>query len=98
MFWSIKNYSEVLSKSKSRGFRSSSLSTYDFSTFYTIVPHNLIKEKLPDLIERAFKHFYKNEGMPFLACNHEKAFFSSTDHREYKLWSCHTVRTPYRIF
>ena len=31
-----------------------SLFTYDFSTFYTTLPHNLIKEKLLDLIERTF--------------------------------------------
>ena len=35
------------------------LSTYDFSTLCTTLPHNLIKEKLVDLIERAFKKFYK---------------------------------------
>ena len=42
--WSIKNSGEVLSKLKSRGFRANSLSTYDFSTLYTTLPHNLIKE------------------------------------------------------
>ena len=35
-FWSIKNSGEVLSKLKCRGFRATSLSTYDFSTLYTI--------------------------------------------------------------
>ena len=42
LFWSIKNSCEVLNKLKSRGFRVSSLSTYDFSTLYTTLPHNLI--------------------------------------------------------
>ena len=55
MFWSIKHSGDVLSKLKSRGFFTTSLSTYDFSTLYTTLPHNLIKEKLIDLIERAFK-------------------------------------------
>ena len=47
-----------------------SLSTYDFLTLYTTLPHKLIKEKLLDLIERTFKikdslykkgvfHFYR---------------------------------------
>ena len=45
LFWSIKNSGEVLNKLKSRGFRATSLSTYDFSTLYTTFPHNLIKEK-----------------------------------------------------
>ena len=50
LFWSIKNSGEVLNKLKSRGFRATSLSTYDFSTLYTTLPHNLIKEKLINLI------------------------------------------------
>ena len=51
LFWSIKNSGEVLNKLKSRGFRATSLSTYDFSTLYTTLPHNLIKGKLINLIE-----------------------------------------------
>ena len=46
IFWSIKNSGEILNKLKPRGFLASSLSTYDFSTLYTTLPHNLIKEKL----------------------------------------------------
>ena len=38
MFWSIKKSGEVLSKLQSRGFRATSLSTYDFSTLYTTLP------------------------------------------------------------
>ena len=63
MLWFIKSFGEVLSKLKDRGFQEKSLSTYDFSTLYTTLTHNLIKEKLHDLIERAF---YKKEAMPCL--------------------------------
>ena len=35
--------------------------------------------------------FYKNEGTLYLACNDRKAFFTSTDHRVYILWSCQNV-------
>ena len=45
LFWSIKNSGEILYKLKSGGFRATSLSTYDFSTLYTSLPHDLIKEK-----------------------------------------------------
>ena len=51
LFWSIKSSGEILNKLKSRGFLASGLSTYDFSTFYTTLHHNLIKEKLTELIE-----------------------------------------------
>ena len=40
------NSCEVLNKLNSRSFRASSLSTYDFSTLYITLPHNLIKDKL----------------------------------------------------
>ena len=51
LFCSITNSGEILNKMKSRGFLASGLSTYDFSTLYTTLPHNLIKEKLTELIK-----------------------------------------------
>ena len=87
MFWSIKNSCEVLNKLKSRGFRATSLSTYDFFTLYTTLPHNLIKEKLINLIEWTFKR----EGSPYIACDERQAFFTSEDAKRYKLWSCQNV-------
>ena len=51
-FWSIKNSGEILNKLKYRGFLASSLFTYDFSTLYTTLVHNPIKEKLTELIEK----------------------------------------------
>ena len=65
----------------------SSLSTYDFSTLYTTLPHNLIKDKLVDLIERTFQR----EGSLYIACNDRNAFFSSDAVRNYNLWSCQKV-------
>ena len=89
MFWPIKNSVEVLNKLKDKGYQATSLSTYDFSTLYTTLPHNLTKEKLLDLIKRTF---YKKEGKLYLACNDKKAFFTSADHyRGYHLWSCQNV-------
>ena len=46
LFWSIKNSGEILDKLKARDFNATSLSTYDFSTLYTTLPHNLIKNLL----------------------------------------------------
>ena len=53
-FWSIKNSNDVLYKFKSKNFKASKLSTYDFSTLYTTLPHHLIKDKLIDLINQTF--------------------------------------------
>ena len=74
MFWPIKKSGEVLSKLKDIGYQAT---RSDFSTLYTTLPHNLIKEKLLDLIERTF---YKKESKLYLACNDKKAFFTSADH------------------
>ena len=63
------------------------MSTYDFSTLYTTLPHNLIKEKLLNLIEWTFKR----EGSPYIPCNERHAFFTSGDTKRYKLWSCQNV-------
>ena len=68
-----KNSDKILDKLKTRGFNATSLSTYDFSTLYTTLPHNLIKDKLIDLIERTFQR----EGSSYLACNDRNAFFTS---------------------
>ena len=82
-----KNSNEVLNKLKSRQFRAFSLSTYDFSTLYTTLPHNLRKEKLNDLIEWTFH----SEDSLYLACNVRNAFFTSEVHKNYTLRTCQKV-------
>ena len=63
------------------------MSTYGFSTLYTTLPNNSIKEKLNDLIEWSFER----EGLPYLACNERNAFFTSEHQNRYKLWSCQNM-------
>ena len=46
------------------------MSTYNFFTLYTTLPHKIIKDKLIDLIERTCQR----EGSPYLACNDRNAF------------------------
>ena len=50
-----------------------------FSTLYTTLPHNLIKDKLIDLSEKTFQR----EGSPYLACNDRNAFFTSEKSKKY---------------
>ena len=73
LFLSIKNSDKILDKLKARYFNAASLSNYDFSSLYTTLPQNLIKDKLIDLIERTFNR----EGSPHLACNDRNTFFTS---------------------
>ena len=66
----FKSSGEILDKLEARDFNATSLSTYDVSVLYTPLPHNSIKDKLIDLIERTFQ----KEGSPCLACNDRHAF------------------------
>ena len=57
-------------KFKSKGFLAFCLSTYDFSYLYTTLPHNLIKEKLTELMnklltERAHFIWLEMRTVPF---------------------------------
>ena len=63
------------------------MSTHDFSTLCTTLPHNLIKDKLKDLIERTFQR----EDSLYIACNDGAAFFTSDAVRNYNLWFCQKV-------
>ena len=87
LFWSIKNSGEILDKFKARDFNATSLSTYDFSTLHTTKPHNLIKDKLINLIRRTIQR----EFSPYLACNDRDAFFTSDKPKKYHAWSCQNV-------
>ena len=54
LFRYIKNSGKVLNKPKPKEFQRDYLSTCDFSTLFTTLLHNLIKDKLIDLIKRTF--------------------------------------------
>ena len=78
--WSIKNSPEILNKLKTKGFQASTISTYDFSTLYTTLPHNLksIRNQLLYSIENTFRR-------------EEALYLASEEHKIYDLWSCQKV-------
>ena len=78
--WFIKYSTEILNKLKAnfKGFQASTISTNDFSTLYTTLPYDLIKHQLVDLIEKTFRR----EEVLDLACNEERAFFASEEHKK----------------
>ena len=84
IFWSIKNSGDVLAKLEKENYNVSSISTFDFSTLYTTLPHHLIKDKLINLIEKTFAR----ETKVFIACNAERAFFTNVEVDRYTLWTC----------
>ena len=62
------------------------MSTYEFP--HCILRY-LIKDKVIDLNERKFSREKKNTF--YLACNEERAFFSSDLYKNYNAWSCQNV-------
>ena len=58
-----------------------------FSTLYTTLSHNLIKDKSINLIERTFNR----EGSPYLTCNDRNAFYTLEKLKKYHAWSCQNV-------
>ena len=57
--WILKNSKELLDNLKSRSLsKITSIKTFDFSTLYTTIPHDKLKQRLKDIINQAF--FYRN--------------------------------------
>ena len=65
------------------------MATYDFSTLYTTLPHNLIKDKLIDLTEK--KKTSREKALLTLHIMAEKCFFTSEKPRKYHAWLCQNV-------
>ena len=63
------------------------MSTYEFSSLYTTLPHNLIKDKLIDLIESTFQR----EALLTLHIMTEMHFLTSEKPKKYHAWSCQNV-------
>jgi hypothetical protein len=90
-FWSIKNSNEFLSKLDKKQHYVNSISTYDFSTLYTTLPHGLIKTKLFNLISRTFGREISKNNNKVICCNTKKAFFSYDKNDNYINWTCEDV-------
>ena len=78
-FWSIKNSSEVIEKLRLRNFQGSWVSSFDFSTLYTSLPHDLIKAKVLSLVNWCFNR----ESKSYLC-----RIFSNKKYDSHRCWSC----------
>ena len=54
--WILNNFTNLLSSLGHLGHRASSIQTFDFSTLYTSIPHDLLKSRMNNIISNAFKH------------------------------------------
>ena len=90
IFLVYKNSDELLDKLKAREFIANKSSTYDFSTLYSNLLHNLIKDNFFDLNERTFQ----GENSPYLACNNRMHFFTTEQPKISCMVSSKVMRCP----
>ena len=84
IFGPFKNSSEVIEKLRPRNFPGSQVSSFDFSTLYTSLPHDLIKAKVLSLVNWCFNR----ESKTYLCTSVKAGFFSNKKYDSYKCWSC----------
>ena len=76
--WILKNSTNLLSSLSHLGVhRATSIQTFDFSTLYTSIPHDLLKSRMNSIINNAFK--YKNEATRYthIKVGRNKSCFTS---------------------
>ena len=62
--WILKNSTNLLSSlSHLEVHRATSIQTFDFSTLYTSIPHDLLKSRMNSIINNAFKYKIQNTKM-----------------------------------
>ena len=78
--WILKNSKELLGNLKSRSFsKITSIKTFDFSTLYTTIPHDKLKQRLRNIINQAF--FYKNGSRryKYVVLGYNSSYFVKND-------------------
>ena len=80
-FWIINNSMEVLTliDKLNKNRKTKHFDTFDFSTLYTSIPHDILLESLNKLIIEAFRI----RGATFISVSYDNVFWSNTRHRDY---------------
>ena len=76
--WILKNSTNLLSSLGHLGVhKATSIQTFDFSTLYTSIPHDLLKSRMNNIISNAFK--YKNRATRYthIKVGRNKSYFTS---------------------
>ena len=81
--WIINNSLDVIRAREEKQLSLNHVSTWDFSTLYTSLPHAQLKKQLHDLLERVFY----TKGKSFIATNNFRTF-----------WANHKTSTKYTYF
>ena len=76
--WILKNSTNVLSSlGHFRVHKATSIQTFDFSTLYTSIPHDLLKSRMNNIINNAFKHKNGATRYTHIKVGRNKSYFTS---------------------
>ena len=74
--WILKNSKELLEHLKSPTFNHvRRIKSFDFSTLYTTIPHQKLKDRLTSIIRNAFIFKNGNRRYKYLVLGHEETYF-----------------------
>ena len=76
--WILKNSTNLLSSLGHLGVRkATSIQTFDFSTLYTSIPHDLLKSRMNNIINNAFKHKNGATSYTHIKVGRNKSYFTN---------------------
>ena len=76
--WILKNSTNLLSSLGHLGVhKATSIKTFDFSTLYTSIPHDLLKSRMNNIINNAFKHKNGATRYTHIKVGRNKSYFTS---------------------
>ena len=76
--WILKNCTNLLSSSAHLGVRkATSILTFDFSILYTPIPHDLLKSRMNNIINNAFKHKNGATRYTHIKVGRNKSYFTN---------------------
>ena len=90
--WILKNSKELFEHFKSPTFNHvTSIKSFDFSTLYTTIPHQKLKNRLTSIIQSAFIFKNGNCRYKYLVLGHEETYFvqEHSDSIKQVLWRWH---------
>ena len=78
----------MFEKLRLRNFKDSQVSSVDFSTLYTSLPHDLIKAKVLSLVNWCFNR----ESKSYICTSLIAGYFSNKKYDSERCWSCAELR------
>ena len=82
--WIVNISFDVIHTFQEKQFSLNQVSTWDFSTLYTSLPHTKLKHQLHDLLEKVFN----TRGKSFIATNNFHTLWANDRSTKYTYFSC----------